>query len=106
MTEEEIERATQLRSMVTAIMDAVGSAEPTQMGGQAVDGVVMIRAFQFITAAMLEAHPELTTVDELRGAAENQGQQIFGYARQFRQDFERTGEHPWSMLNAPPPVMQ
>jgi hypothetical protein len=65
----------------------------------------MVRAFQFITAAMLEAHPELETMDDLRGADETQGQQIFGYARQFRQDFERTGEYPWSLLNAAPPTL-
>lgn len=101
MTSEQRAEAERLRAMVVSIVNGAAQAEATMLGGTAVDGTLMLQAFQFITAAMLEAHPELVTPKDLDDAAETQGRMIHGYIKGFRADFERTGQHCWDMLNAP-----
>jgi hypothetical protein len=65
----------------------------------------MLAALQFLTLAMLEARPELSTADDLRAAAEMQGQKIHSYIERFRNDFSRTGQHAWDLVNAPPEAL-
>lgn len=101
MTDEQKAQAERLRAMVVAIMNGAAQAEPDQLGGTAVDGTLMLQAFQFITAAMFEAHPELATPDDLRAAADGQGAAILGYSKGFRADYARTGQHCWNMINMP-----
>jgi len=105
MTDVETADAHRLRLMVEAVMHGAADAEPTMLGGTAVDGALMLRAFQFITAAMFEAHPELATQRDLREATEMQAKQMQAFIRRFREDFERTGDHPWDLINAPAEVM-
>lgn len=37
----------------------------------------------------------------LSEATEMQAKQMQAFIRRFREDFERTGEHPWGLTNAP-----
>jgi hypothetical protein len=101
MTEDEIRDAEALREMVVAIMEGAANVAPTKLDGQAVDGTRMLQAFQFITAAMLEAHPEIATPGRMRAESEEQGQRIHGYMRRFREVFQQTGLHAWDEINGP-----
>jgi hypothetical protein len=90
-----------LREMVGAIMNATSGVTPTQMGGRAVSAQDMLNAFNYITAAMMEAHPEVRTPRQMRDAAELQSDAILKWMKEMRGGFERTGLRVWDTLNAP-----
>ena len=106
MTDEEIAYAERLQAMVVAVMNGAAGADPTRLGGTAVDGTLMLQAFQFITAAMFEAHPDLATPRDLREATKKQAEQMQAFIRRFRADYEATGQRAWNMINAPAEQMQ
>lgn len=101
MTEDQLEEAKQLKAMVDAIMDGASRAEPTMRAGTATDGNTLIRAFHFITAAMLEANPEMETEDQMQEIAARNSDVMLTFMARFREDFARTGRHVWDVINAP-----
>jgi hypothetical protein len=106
VNQDQIREAEALQAMVNAVMNGAASAAPTAMGGQAVDGKLMLEAFQFITAAMLEAHPQVTTPAAMRGEAEMQGKRVLAFMKRFREVYEQTGHHAWDGINGPAPASE
>ncbi|WBO20979.1 hypothetical protein [Sphingomonas abietis] len=106
MTEDEIAGAEALRDMVMVVMDAISRGPSTQLAGTAVDAQLAIDAFHYLAAAMLEAHPATAAPGGMQDAAKAQSKRLLAFMTRFREEFEKTGEHPWNMLNVPPEKLQ
>jgi hypothetical protein len=101
MNDDEAAETARLREMVIAIMDVTSRTQPTMLGGRAIDAQDLLNAFQYITAAMIEAHPDVRMPRDLREAAELQGAAIFRWMKEMRGGYERTGVRVWDTLNVP-----
>ena len=100
MTPDKTAEAQRLRSMVMAVMEGAARAEPTGLDGSTIDGTLMIQAFRFIIAAMIEAHPTLATAQGMQSAVHMQAKEIEILVGGFREEYQRTGCRVWDTINA------
>ena len=96
------EQAKKVLALASAIMEAVSRVPASDMGGVSIDGQTVLDAFHYIAAAMLEAHPDLSTNGEMREACEVQSKVLLTYMKAFRSVYDRTGQHAWEAMSMSP----